>query len=60
MTNDGFDRAAGVVIRPAAAEEIPGVPFYAAHGYRQDTPIELPCGEEATCFIPLYKELLQI
>ena len=58
MTSDGFDIAAGVVMRPAA-EEILSVPFYAAHGYRPDTPIELPCGEEAIRFIPMCKELLR-
>jgi len=45
--------------RMALMATLPGLPFYAAHGYRPDTPIELPCGEVVVRFIPMTKELLQ-
>jgi GNAT superfamily N-acetyltransferase len=41
--------------RMALMATLPGVPFYTAHGYRPDTPIELPCGEVVVHFIPMTK-----
>jgi len=45
--------------RVALMATLPGVPFYAAHGYRPDAPIEQSCGGVAVPFIPMAKELLQ-
>jgi GNAT superfamily N-acetyltransferase len=38
---------------------LPGVPFYAARGYRPDPPITHLCGDTEVSFIPMNKILLQ-
>jgi GNAT superfamily N-acetyltransferase len=48
----GFDRA-------ALMATLPGVPFYAAHGYRQGDAIAHDCGGISISFIPMAKDLLQ-
>jgi GNAT superfamily N-acetyltransferase len=46
--------------RMALMATLPGVPFYAAHGYRPDAPIEQVCGRVAVRFTPMTKILLPI
>jgi GNAT superfamily N-acetyltransferase len=46
--------------RMALMATLPGVPFYAAHGYRPGTPVEQVCGPVLVRFTPMTKELLQI
>ena len=46
--------------RMALMATLPGVPFYAAHGYRPEAPIEQACGRVAVRFTPMTKELLPI
>jgi GNAT superfamily N-acetyltransferase len=48
----GFARA-----RPMAT--LPGVPFYATHGYRADAPVAHLCGTIAVRFTPMWKQMLQ-
>ena len=45
--------------RMALMATLPGVPFYEAHGYRPDAPIEQSCGGVVVRFVPMSKELLQ-
>jgi len=45
--------------RMALMATLPGKPFYAAHGYRPDAPIEQDCGGVTVRFTPMTKELLQ-
>jgi GNAT superfamily N-acetyltransferase len=51
-------RAAGFT-RAALMATLPGVPFYAAHGYRPAAPVAHPCGEVMVRFVPMDKDLLQ-
>lgn len=44
--------------RMALMATLPGVPFYAAHGYRPSEPITHACGDIAVRFVPMDKDLL--
>ncbi|WP_404714218.1 GNAT family N-acetyltransferase [Sphingomonas sp. MMS24-J13] len=46
-------------LRTALMATLPGLPFYAAHGYRADEAIEHPCGDTMVSFVPMEKVLLQ-
>jgi GNAT superfamily N-acetyltransferase len=52
--------AAAGFARMALMATLPGVPFYAAHGYRPDAPIDQNCGRVVVRFTPMRKDLLQI
>lgn len=45
--------------RTALMATLPGVPFYARHGYRAAEKIDHRCGEIAVPFVPMEKPLLQ-
>ena len=45
--------------RAALMATLPGVPFYAAHGYREGAAVDHPCGETAVPFVAMEKDLLQ-
>ena len=45
--------------RAALMATLPGVPFYAAHGYRAGAAVDHPCGETKVPFIAMEKVLLQ-
>ena len=49
--------AAAGFTRIALMATLPGVPFYAAYGYRPGSPIEHLCGDVAVRFVPMAKEL---
>jgi GNAT superfamily N-acetyltransferase len=51
-------RAAGFG-RTALMATLPGLPFYAAHGYVAGTPVDHPCGDTTVPFVPMDKVLLQ-
>jgi GNAT superfamily N-acetyltransferase len=51
-------RGAGF-LRMALMATLPGLPFYAAHGYIAGTPIDHPCGDTMVPFVPMSKVLLQ-
>jgi GNAT superfamily N-acetyltransferase len=51
-------RKAGFV-RMALMATLPGLPFYAAHGYIADAPVDHPCGGTTVPFVPMGKVLLQ-
>ena len=54
------DAASGAgFTRMALMATLPGVPFYAAHGYAPDAPIDHCCGEVSVRFVPMTKALLQ-
>lgn len=46
--------------RLALMATLPGVPFYAAHGYRAEAPVEQDCGRVIVRFVSMRKDLLQI
>jgi GNAT superfamily N-acetyltransferase len=56
-TCEGAAIAAGFT-RAALMATLPGVPFYAAQGYRPGPPIEHPCGDMAVRFVPMEKSLV--
>lgn len=49
--------AAAGFARTELMATLPGVPFYAAHGYGPQTPIALDCGGVAVRFMPMTKQL---
>jgi GNAT superfamily N-acetyltransferase len=46
--------------RTALMATLPGVPFYARHGYVAGEPISQRCGDVAVRFVPMSKDMLQI
>ncbi|WP_116092062.1 GNAT family N-acetyltransferase [Sphingomonas crusticola] len=44
--------------RGALMATLPGVPFYAAHGYRPGEAVSYQCGDTAVRFVAMVKELL--
>ncbi|WP_353217711.1 GNAT family N-acetyltransferase [Sandarakinorhabdus sp.] len=50
--------AAAGFARTELMATLPGVPFYAAHGYSAGDPISLNCGGVAVPFVPMHKQLL--
>jgi hypothetical protein len=46
--------------RAALMATLPGVPFYARHGYAAAEPISQRCGDVAVRFVPMSKDLLRI
>lgn len=54
---EGAARAAGFR-RATLMATLPGVPFYAAAGYRAGAAIEHPCGDVRVPFVPMDKPLL--
>lgn len=52
------EAAAAGFTRTALMATLPGVPFYAAHGYAADEPIMHMCGDVSVPFVPMEKNLL--
>lgn len=46
--------------RTALMATLPGVPFYARHGYVAGDPVSHPCGDISIGFVPMSKDLLHI
>jgi GNAT superfamily N-acetyltransferase len=46
-------------LRAALMATLPGLPFYAAHGYVADEAIDHPCGDTTVPFVPMEKVLLR-
>ena len=46
-------------LRAALMATLPGLPFYAAHGYRTGETVDQPCGDTIVPFIVMWKVLLQ-
>lgn len=46
-------------LRTALMATLPGLPFYAAHGYRTGEAVDHPCGDTIVPFVTMTKVLLQ-